>query len=536
LRGKTETIVGVFILVALGIFLYMGFKIGSFRFDRSRYVGYTMFFEDVSGLSRKAKVKVAGVDVGWVEKLDLISEGDRDPRAEAKVMVHRDYKLYDNAHAVVRQDGLLGPKFLEIVPGDPLLSTLPSGATLKKPSVSPVSVDELLQQFKTIAGNVQDVTASLKGAVGGTQGREQLQHIVVNLERATKKIAAFSDLVDRSLSRNEENIDALLGVGNDIKRLAFKLEDKVLPAFQGSMEKISDVFDRDFNRVATKLETTAEAIDEASVQAREGLRSVSSVAEKIDEGKGLLGKLVNEDEAYQDLKVAVSGLKNYFSQVDRLQIVFDSHFEGMYRPAENYQFEDSKGYFDVRVHPNDDHFYLLQLVSSEKGRVFRKEKTKQYYDDDGNPVNTDSLALRDKVDRVYPVRKETYKRNTLSLGLQFGKVFNNIAVRFGLFESSAGVGVDFDIPLNTDKLRWVTSIEAFDMAGWNRKDDRRPHLKWINRMFFMRNLYVTFGADDFISKRNANAFFGAGIRFGDDDIKYLASSLGSGIGSFAQGR
>jgi hypothetical protein len=42
----------------------------------------------------------------------------------------------------------------------------------------------------------------------------------------------------------------------------------------------------------------------------------------------------------------------------------------------------------------------------------------------------------------------------------------------------------------------------------------------------MRNLYFAFGADDFISRHNANAFFGGGIRFGDDDLKYFFSSLG----------
>jgi hypothetical protein len=41
----------------------------------------------------------------------------------------------------------------------------------------------------------------------------------------------------------------------------------------------------------------------------------------------------------------------------------------------------------------------------------------------------------------------------------------------------------------------------------------------------MNNIYMTFGADDFISRRNANAFFGCGVRFGDDDIKYLASRI-----------
>jgi len=531
LRGKLETIVGIFILAALGIFLYMGFQVGTFRFDRAKYANYKTYFKDISGLSRKAEVKIAGVKVGWVEKLGVIPDGE--PLVQADLMVHRDYKLYKNASAVVRQDGLLGPKFLELVPGDPYLETISPGSVLLEPSESPASIDEILKKFDSIASHVEDVTESFKDAVGGVEGSQQLTSIFSNLERAAIKIASFSDTFDRSLSRNEQNIDAFLEVGQDIKRLSKKLEESVLPAFQGNMERISDVFDRDFDRVATKLETTAQSIDEASLQAREGLRNISSVAEKIDEGKGLLGKLINEDETYKDLKVAVGGLKNYFSQIDRMQFVFDTHFEGFYRPAENYEYEDSKGYFDVRVHPDDDHFYILQLAASERGNIKRFELDRKYFDDEGCPVNTDSLELKDKVEHTYRMKADFFKRNTISLGLQFGKIFKNVAFRVGLFESSAGGAIDINIPFSTDKFRWVTSFEIFDTTGWNRRNrkyDRRPHLKWINRMFFMRNLYAVFGADDFVSKKNGNVFFGAGIRFGDDDVKYLFTSLGSSIG------
>jgi len=93
------------------------------------------------------------------------------------------------------------------------------------------------------------------------------------------------------------------------------------------------------------------------------------------------------------------------------------------------------------------------------------------------------------------------------------------------------VGIDYDIPFNSDKLRWVTTFEAFDMRGRDRLNDQRPHLKWINRVFLLRNLYVNFGADDFISRHNANAFFGIGLRFGDDDIKYFISRLGMSGGN-----
>jgi hypothetical protein len=51
-------------------------------------------------------------------------------------------------------------------------------------------------------------------------------------------------------------------------------------------------------------------------------------------------------------------------------------------------------------------------------------------------------------------------------------------------------------------------------------------------MYFMRNIYFVFGADDFISKFNASGFFGAGLRFGDDDVKYLFSSIAAAAPAF----
>ncbi len=541
LQGKIETRVGIFVLIAIAIFVYMGFKIGSFRFDRVQYTQYILYFEDISGLSRKADVKIAGVKVGWVDKLTLIP--DDEMRAEIRVMVFKEYALYSNAHAIVRQDGLLGQKYIEIIPGDPLLRRLEAEESLIKPGVEPVEIDELLQQFKDIAINVHEITQSVKEVLGGPEGTKQLQSFFNNLEHTAKKFSTFSDVLERTFVRNEDNIDALLEVGTNIRRLSDRLESSVFPSFQNSIEKISDVFDRDFDRIATRLESTAEALEEAAVQARDGLRNVSSVAEKIDEGKGLIGKLINEDETYYDLKVAVQGFKNYVTKIDRLQLVFDSRYESMYRPAENYEFENSKGYFDIRVHPNDDHFYLIQFVTSEKGFIHRKETERVFLDPKINQlvdvqkiseiIGENGATLFLQPEDVLRKQKLKFKRNTLKVGLQIGKVFKDIAVRFGLFEGGAGFGLDIDIPFKTDKFRWVTSFEAFDFRGWNRKDDRRPHLKWINRMFILRNMYFSFGADDFVSKRNANVFFGAGFRFGDDDVKYLIGNL-SGAGGLVQ--
>ncbi len=533
--GNIETRVGIFVVLAISIFVYMGFQIGAFRLDRNNYNVYDMYFKDISGLSRKADVKIAGVKVGWVSEVGL----DQNSRARARIQVKKEYSLYSDATALVRQDGLLGSKYIEVIPGDPLQSTLKSGDSFARAGFDQVSIDEIMRDFKYIAANVSTLTDSINNAIGGVDGANKLQAFVTNVTNTFAQFSTVGDVLARSLTRNEQNIDVLLSIGSDIKQVTDTLQRDLLPSFQQSIERIAIVFDRDFDRIAGHLQSTAQSLQQASDQARDGMKSITSVADKINDGKGLIGKLINEDETYKDLKSAIQGIKNYTARVERMQVQFDTHFESMHRVAENYDYQDSKGYFDVFIKPTEHYFYQVQLASSQKGFIERKETIRRFFDCEDQPVDISALNLQSgtlkMVDDTYREKKTKIYRNALKVGLQFGKQFGDLlTIRMGLFEGTSGVGLDVKVPFDSDKFKWVSTIELFDMSGWNRIDDKRPHVKWLNRMHFLRNLYVTFGADDFISKNNASAFVGAGINFGDDDIKYLLSSISgaaSGLGS-----
>ncbi|HLB94450.1 MAG TPA: hypothetical protein VJJ81_04345, partial [Candidatus Babeliales bacterium] len=148
----------------------------------------------------------------------------------------------------------------------------------------------------------------------------------------------------------------------------------------------------------------------------------------------------------------------------------------------------------------------------------------KYFNSDNEPLTDAQILAAD----LTPVTVEslTLKRNTLRYGLQFGKVFHNWSFRFGVFENSFGLATDYYVPFYDERLRWVSTLEAFDFRGQERLDDRRPHLKWLNRLFILDSIYLSFGVDDFASKHNKNLFFGLGIRFTDDSLKYMFDRLG----------
>lgn len=523
---NTETKVGIFVVVAIAVFMSMILGIGAFRLSSSGYVAYTIPFDDVAGLSRKAEVKMAGVKVGWVEQLVLIQPHHK---ARATVMIDEKYRLYDNAYAIVRQEGLIGTKYLEVIPGDPLLPELNPGSTLTKSGRDAVSMDELLHKFQNIASHVEQITNSLKDAFASNGRNDQLQMTVENISMAAEKFNSLATSLHAVTSNNEDKMHSLI---TDFQDFARTLKED-MPSYKESIDRFSSNIETDFNKISHHLSSSANTIEQAAQEASEGFQSMSSIIEKIDEGRGLFGKMLNEDDLYHDIKSTVSGIKNYLAKFETLGIVFDFHFESMRRPTENYAWADSKGYFNIRIHTSDTFFYIAQIVASERGFLSRHYVYETYYDHLGRELDyaaldslTSDIATTNKFE--FAPQRLIRERNPIAFGFQFGKIYKDLAFRFGLFEGAFGLGADYYIPFSNDKIAWTMSVEIFDFQGIQRYDmnDRRPHVKWMNRIFFLNNLYFVFGADDFVSQTNANAFWGIGIRFGDDDMKYILSKFG----------
>lgn len=504
-RIKTETAVGLFIIAAIAIFFYMSYHVGSFRFDRLNYNTYTVYFQDVSGLNRKADVKIAGVKVGWVDELALVNDG---LQVKATIMVDSKSIVHADAYAVVRQEGFLGTKHLELIPGSPQAQKLESGSMLTRPTKNPVTFDEMLQQFSAIADSMQSVVQSINKTIGGPEGERSVKELVDNLQDSLKHFASFTTRMDRVLADNESSIGGIFHNLNDaIPRISANIEDNV--------DRVSRVLERDFNRMATGLE--------------QGIAPIRDAMNKINEGQGILGQLITDEEAADDLRTAINGVRGYFDKLDQLRVIFDIHTETMSGPIEDrLMIRDSKAYVNARLCTTEDYFYQVGLVSTRNGKVERYDEIRDWYNDSCDQLIPSEMKLEDW-QKVWHAKYRSYKVRSLDrllFNVQFGKIYSNFAFRFGLFDSTGGAAVDVDIPFGLGDLRWISTFEVFDFNGVNRViDEFRPHLKWLNRMFFTRNIYFTFGADDFISRHNKNAFFGVGIRFADDDVKYLMSRV-----------
>ena len=151
-RNVTELVAGaVVLLVAAG---FLGYAVA--HTGRTTISGYTLNakFQRIDGLSVGADVRLAGVKVGTVNttRIDLATY-----QAVVSFSVEPGLKLPRDSSAEITSDGLLGGRFLSLVPGGDE-KMLADGGTVTI-TQSAVSLEQLLGKF---IFNVSDLTTAVQ--------------------------------------------------------------------------------------------------------------------------------------------------------------------------------------------------------------------------------------------------------------------------------------------------------------------------------------------------------------------------------------
>ncbi|MFH0799390.1 MAG: MlaD family protein [Pseudomonadota bacterium] len=451
-RFTTEVRVGVFAVVVIAILAWATMRVSERTTVHSG--GYTLkvAFDNATGLKLKAPVELAGVQVGVIKNIDLLESR----QALVTVALSKEVKLPADSKAVLRTRGFLGETYIDIVPGNPDQPTLQAGETIQY-GARTGDINSLVSQFNDIAGDIKHITTSLRDTVGeGDQA--PVKQIVANLEDFAKSIRDLT-------ARNEGNIN-----------------------------RITD-------NLAAMTEQLRQIVARGQANIEESMDRIASISRKIDEGKGTVGRLVNDEETVDKLNEAVDGLNDTLGGFKRLETEIGFHTEYLTKT------QDFKNYVSLALKPAPDKAFLLDIVS----------------DPNPNPthvLSTTNVTVGSSTTQV-STDTATIDRNKILLSAQLAKKFYDFTLRGGLIESTGGLGLDYE------RGPFGLQFSAFDFST---RYYQRPHLKLLGNLNLTRNFYVLGGTDDFISRQGQrSAFFGGGFRLVDDDIKSMIGIGGKSL-------
>jgi phospholipid/cholesterol/gamma-HCH transport system substrate-binding protein len=294
LKTKVGALVLVATLLLAGfVVLLGGFSVG----DKQRYY---VEFSDSGSVLAGAPVKIAGVRAGRVSEVEFLVE--RDARKseklkakEAPVNVRISIKVDQGMAGSVRQDseffittqGVLGEKYIEIIPGSAASPTWPEGAHVR--GKDPPRIDLLFSRVDSILEQVES-------AMGG---EEEL-----NIGELVRSTTRLMKRLDDYLAKHADRLDSIIvnvdGTAGDARLLVKGLKDGI-----GDGSSVAMIL-KDARTVA---QTLAAEIGPTTVAARRAMKSA-------DTALGTANGLLKRNEKYLDS--ALKGLPGVVSRVEEV--------------------------------------------------------------------------------------------------------------------------------------------------------------------------------------------------------------------------
>lgn len=478
--------VGLFMTVALVIAAYLILRIEDLNPFAEAAERVDAVFDSVAGLDDKATVRVAGVRVGRVDGIGL--EGRR---ARVTLLLERPVELTEGTLARISNMGLLGDKYVELVLGPPGAAPLPPGSVL--PGETPISFDDAMAKFETIGESIEQVTGSLTG-----EGESSISRLLDNLEATSAEIRALVAMNRQQISSTVANFESFSGtLARELPGLARRLDTLVA--------QVTEVVADNRDELAGSLGN----IEEVTGDLKISVAHLNTITGKLASGEGTLGKLISSDEAHDEL---VSTLKTIEGGVGTLsetlgraaKLELDLGLQGYYL----FDRSESESAFHLDIDPaatGSRKIYRVGLVNNVAGDIRSKTQTITTTRDDDS-TETEVIETFSREDKAVV---------SALLGL---RLENETRLWGGLIEDEFGVQVEHPF---FDRRAWL-DVQAFD---FDREGDRDVHLRLSGRYYLSPNLYVVGGYDDPLEGEFDSLFVGGGLRWTDDNLKYLLGTL-----------
>jgi phospholipid/cholesterol/gamma-HCH transport system substrate-binding protein len=482
------------IAAAFGVYRYVEEQAGAED-------GYTVYalFDDAQGLIEKSQVVIAGIPVGYIEEISL-----QGAKARVDIHVNGDVKLHEDASVSMRSVSILGESVLVLHPGTKSLPLVEDGDQIRVASES-VSTDDVLKTVNDIAQDVKKVTEQMAKTFGTDEAGRRMNE-------ALKDLTGALDGINETVQKNKELINDTI---ENVERVSDEGGERLMRILENVERTTADVKDvisgnkAGLDRATGEVDDTISTIHSAASEIEKSAKNVTEVTDRIAEGEGTIGRLTKDETLIDEVEGAAEGINNLVGGIARLQTIVEL------RSEYNFIANTFKSYVSLRLQPREDRYYLFQLVDDPRGLTNFSQTTIRR-----SPAGPEEVPFQQ-------VTKVT-RSDSLRFTLMFAKRVKFATFRFGILESTGGLGIDFH--LFDDQLELHTDVFAVGQQTF-------PRLRVRAAYEIIKRLWVVAGVDDVLNDTTSDTpqgsgrdfFFGAMLRFNDQDLKSILPFAGGAI-------
>lgn len=475
---SNESKVGLLVLAALAGLGYLSVRSGSYGASTGGVISSTPMrdlnsaFTDVDGISVGSPVKMAGVNVGEVTSVTLKPSGI----AVLGFKIRKDVPLSSDVAATVTTSGIIGEKFVSLISTGATSNTALLAADVKEiPSSGAANPANIAGDFAKVADDLQEMTTTLRRVFGNAENADKIQTIIDGLASFSSNLGGEGGNVFSKFEKVADNMTIITDrLKNGEGMLGQMLMGDSKAGAGGPMGGLGDL--------------------------NAAMKDLREVMAKINNGQGTLGKLVNDPQTAEKLDNALDTFSQVSERMEQFRTEVD--FNGYSLTNEN---SIGKGGATLTLAPRPTRFYVLGMT----GDGFASRSS----DMDARGTNYFGKDFGNKA----------------KFTAQFGHVFQNVvgsqdvALRVGLKDSTAGIGVDTKVPVPYGSGLYADlSADVYDFGGDHTPGSDDPHIDLKAKLPILGNtVYGLVGYDNLLNSEYGSPIIGAGMRFQDDDLKYI---------------
>ena len=335
---KREIKIGIFLTIALCIIAAFIFVVGDLGtiFDKPGYEVF-IYFDSATGLEKRTGVRLAGVKVGYIKDIRL-----KDNQAEVILRINQEVEFRTDSQATLAALGLLGEKYIEIIPGTSGPICLPGGSIEVIP---PVGLEQLGAELASMSGEIRETGRVLRELLGSADSRSNLTLILENMAAFANDLKEFSQHNSPAINQGiQKGTRAIDNFDARVETLAASLDELVV--------LMRDVVAENRDGVKDNLERIRVLLDNAD----RSLGKLDDTLNKLNEGEGTLGRLIQEEGLYEDAQKAVGEVQRAVEPVSNFRFEGSLQFNYYDDP------DEIKSYLTLAFWPVSDKFLLGQVI------------------------------------------------------------------------------------------------------------------------------------------------------------------------------
>lgn len=291
-KRSIEVRVGIFVAICLVAAAGMILKFGKYERLATKSYQITVVFSNVGGIVRDANVLYGGISVGKVRDITLDQQGLL--KVNVKLDIYETVKIRKDAKFVINQSGLLGDRYIDVMPQGATAPFLKPGDTVEGSTSVDLSeaIHSVVDVLHQAAGTIQRVDKAIQRIDETVLSRRSLEHIdssLANIDMASSNAVSLTVSLRSVVDENRGKVD------------------NTLTKFSDAADNLNQT-SKNVDQVVT---SNQDDIRTATKKLAESAERLNDILARLERGEGTAGKLLVDPTLHDEIVHLVQNWRKY---------------------------------------------------------------------------------------------------------------------------------------------------------------------------------------------------------------------------------